>query len=48
MRLEKSSTDGYIILIMGYARTPYGDFESYTRIVVGLDEDDIQFSPRII
>ena len=27
---------------MGYARSPIRDFESYLRIVVGLDEDDIQ------
>ena len=40
--MEKSSTDGYIILFVGYARSPFRDFESYHRIVVGLDEDDIQ------
>ena len=27
---------------MGYARSPFRDFESYLRNVVGLDEDDIQ------
>ena len=27
---------------MGYARSPFRDFESYLAIVVGLDEDDIQ------
>ena len=27
---------------MGYARSPFQDFESYLRIVVVLDEDDIQ------
>ena len=27
---------------MSYARSPFIDFESYLRIVVGLDEDDIQ------
>ena len=42
LRLEKSSTDGYIRLSMGYARSPFQDFESSLRIVVGLDEDDIQ------
>ena len=42
LRSEKSSTDGYIILIMGYARSPFQDLESYLRIVVGLDEDDIR------
>ena len=39
---EKSSTDGYIILLFGYARSPFRDFESYPRIVVGLNEEDIQ------
>ena len=42
MRSEKSSTDGYIILLMGYARSLFRDFESYLRIIVGLDEDDIR------
>ena len=27
---------------MGYARALFQDFESYLRIVVGMDEDDIQ------
>ena len=27
---------------MSYARSPFQDFESYLRIVLGLDEDDIQ------
>ena len=27
---------------MGYARSPFRDFENSPRIVVGLDEDDIQ------
>ena len=26
---------------MGYGRSPFRDFESYLRIVVGSDEDDI-------
>ena len=38
----KSSTDVYFILLKGYARSPVRDFESYLRIIVGLDEDDIQ------
>ena len=37
---DKSSHDGYIILLMGYARSLFRDFESYLRIVVGLEEDD--------
>ena len=40
--LEKSSTDGYIKLLMGYPRSPFRDFAKYHRIVVGLDEEDIQ------
>ena len=27
---------------MGYAQSPFGDFESYLRIVVGLEAVDIQ------
>ena len=40
--MEKSSTDGYVILLVGYARSPFRVFDGYLRIVVGLDEDDIQ------
>ena len=42
LRSDKSSHDGYIILLMGYARSPFRDFESYFRIVVGLEEDNIR------
>ena len=42
LRLDKSSHDGYIILLMGYARSPYRDFETYLRIVVDLEEDNIR------
>ena len=42
LRSDKSSHDGYIILLMGYARSPFRDFESYRRIVVGLEEDNIR------
>ena len=42
IRSDKSSHDDYIILLMGYARSLFRDFESYLRIVVGLEEDDIQ------
>ena len=42
LRSEKSSTDGYFILSMGYARSPFRHIESFLRIVVGLDEDDCQ------
>ena len=37
LRSEKSSTDGYIMFLMGYARSPFRDFENYLRIVIGLD-----------
>ena len=40
--MEKSSTDGYIILFLGYARSSFRDFEGYLRIVIGLDESNIQ------
>ena len=39
LRSDKSSHDGYIILLMGYARSPFRDFESYLRIVVGLEDN---------
>ena len=42
IRSENSSTDGYIIVLLGYTRSPFRDFESSLRIVVGLDEDDVQ------
>ena len=35
---EKKNTDGYMILLLGYSRSLFRDFESYLRIVVGLDE----------
>ena len=42
LRLEKSNTDGYIILLMGETRSLFGDFESYFKIKVGLDGDEMQ------
>ena len=39
---EKISTDGYMILLLGYSNSPFRDFDSYLRIVVGLEEEDIQ------
>ena len=42
LRLEKLSTDGYIILLMGYKRSILRVFESHLRIVVRLDEEGIQ------
>ena len=42
LRLQKSSTDGYITLLMYYARSPFRDFESFLRMTCDSDEDDIQ------
>ena len=42
LRSDKSSHDGYIILLMGFARSPFRDSESYLRIVIGLEEDNIR------
>ena len=39
---EKKNTDGYMLLLLGYSRSLFRDFESYLRIVVGLDEEDFQ------
>ena len=39
LRSDNSSHDGYIILLMGYARSPFRDFESYLRIVFGLEDN---------
>ena len=39
---EKKNSDGYVIFLLGYTSSPFRDFESYLRIVVGLDEEDIQ------
>ena len=41
LKAEKSSTDVCFILLTNYAKSPFRDFESYLRIVIGLDEDDI-------
>ena len=42
IKSEKPSTDAYLILITTYVKSPIRDCEKYLRIVVGLDEDDIQ------
>ena len=39
---EKKDSDGYTILLLNYSRSQFRDFESYLRIRVGLDEEDIQ------
>ena len=42
LRSEKSSTDGHLLLLRGYARSQFRDFGSYLRIFVGLDKKNIQ------
>ena len=39
---EKKNRDGYMILLLGYSASPFRDFESYLRLVIGLDEEDIR------
>ena len=39
---EKKNSDGYMILLLGYSASSFRDFESYLRLVIGLDEEDIQ------
>ena len=39
---EKKNTDGYMMILLAYAKSPFRDFETYLRIVVRLDEKDIQ------
>ena len=39
---EKKNSDGYTIFLLNYSRSQFRDFESYLRIRVGLDEEDIQ------
>ena len=39
---EKKNSDGYMILLFGYSASSFRDFESYLRLVVGLDEEDNQ------
>ena len=39
---EKKNRDGYMILLFGYCASSFRDFESYLRLVIGLDEEDIQ------
>ena len=43
---EKKNSDGYTILLLNYSRSQFRDFESYLRIRVGLDEEDIQLILR--
>ena len=42
LRSEKSSTDGFIISLLGSARSSFRDSGSYPGFAVGLDEEDVQ------
>ena len=42
LSIEEKNRDGYKILLLGYSASPFRDFESYLRLVIGLDEEDIQ------
>ena len=44
LAIEKIQTDGYYILLKVHAQSPFRNFESYLRILIGLDEDDIQLT----
>ena len=39
---EKRDSDGFIMLLIGYCASSFRDFESYLRLVIGLDKQDIQ------
>ena len=42
LSIEEKNRDGYMILLFGYSASSFRDFESYLRLVIGLDEKDIQ------
>ena len=46
METEKRQTDGFYMLLMGYARSPFRDFEIYLRMFFGLDGDDIELNSK--
>ena len=39
---EEENTDGFMMVLLAYAKSPFQDFETHLRIVVRLDEEDIQ------
>ena len=41
LETEKTHTEGYYKLLMGYARSLFRNFESYLRMVIGFEEGDI-------
>ena len=40
--IEKRRIDGYYVLLLDNAESPFRDFESYLRSLAGLDESDVQ------
>ena len=42
LAIKKRQTDGYYIFLIGYTHSPFRDLESYIRLLVGLEEEDIQ------
>ena len=44
MGSEKISTDDYLKHLMGYARSPYRNYEPYLKKFADLDENDIQLN----
>ena len=42
LSIEEKNRDGYMILLFGYSASSFRDPEGYLRLVIGLDEKDIQ------
>ena len=42
LSIEEKNRDGYMVLLFGYSASSFRDFERYLRLVIGLDEKDIQ------
>ena len=42
LRSDKITHDGFMILLTGYAKSLFRDFETYLRIAVGLEENNIR------
>ena len=42
LSIEEKNRDGFMVLLFGYSASSFRDFESYLRLIVGLDEKDIQ------
>ena len=40
--MEKGQTDGYYKILIDYVHSPFRDFESYLRVLTGLNEDNFQ------